>query len=120
MLLSLPIVYQSFANQPHPFYYIGHIFALATNYSNLMYQCFTNHYQSDPVPIHHYQSSVGNFLPVGSQCFTNHQFTNGTIGNDMWVSSASNKAKLFAKNISKNSNLDDLGISFLFFLLELL
>ena len=28
----------------------------------------------------------------------------------MW-SSASNKPKLFAKNVSKNSNLDDLGIS---------
>ena len=22
--------------------------------------------------------SIGNFLPIGSQCFTNHQFTNGT------------------------------------------
>ena len=85
MLLSLPIVYQSFANQPHPFYYIGHIVAVATNYSNLMYQCFTNHYQSDPVlyitslpmitnklPIHYYQSIalvissplVVNVLPI--------------------------------------------------------
>ena len=69
MLLSLPIVYQSFANQPDPFYYIGHIVAAATNYSNLMYHCFTNDYQSDPVlyvtslpmitnkfPIHNYRS----------------------------------------------------------------
>ena len=91
MLLSLLIVYQSFANQPHPFYYIGHIVAVATDYSNLLYQCLTNHYQYDPVfyitslpmitkklAIHYYQSySIGNFFPIGSQCFTNHQFTNG-------------------------------------------
>ena len=64
MLLSLPIVYQPFVNQPHPFYYIA---AAANNYSHLMYQCFTNHCRSDPVlyitslpmitnklPIHHY------------------------------------------------------------------
>ena len=69
MLLSLPVVYQSFANQPHPFYYIDHIAVAATNYSNLLYQCFANHYHSDPVlyitslpmitnklPIYHYQS----------------------------------------------------------------
>ena len=69
MLLSLPIVYQSSANQPHPFYDIDHIVAVATNYSILMYQCFINHDQSDPVlyitslpmitnklPIHPYQS----------------------------------------------------------------
>ena len=49
MLLSLSIVYQSFANQPHPFYYIGDIAVVATNYSNLLYQCFANYYQSDPV-----------------------------------------------------------------------
>ena len=69
ILLSLPIVYQSFANLSHAFYYIGHIVALATNYSNLLFQYFTNHYQSDSVLyiislpmitnkllIHHYQS----------------------------------------------------------------
>ena len=69
MLLSLLIVCQSFANEAYPFYYIGHIAVVATNYSHLLYQCFTNHYQSDPVlyitslpkitnklPIHHYQS----------------------------------------------------------------
>ena len=69
VLLTLPIVYQSFPNQLHPFYYIDHIAAVATNYSNLMCQCFTNHYQSDPVlyitrlsmitnklPTHHYHS----------------------------------------------------------------
>ena len=49
MLLSLSIVYQLFANQPHPFYYNGHIVAVTTNYSNLMYRRFTNHYQFDPV-----------------------------------------------------------------------
>ena len=31
------------------------------------------------------------------------------------LSSASDKAKLFAKNFSKNSNLEDLGISLLVF-----
>ena len=36
------------------------------------------------------------------------------------LSSASDKAKLFAKNFSKNSNLDDLGISLLVSLLELI
>ena len=49
--------------------YMGHIVAVATNNSNLLYHCFANHYQSDPVlyttsspvitnklPIHHYQS----------------------------------------------------------------
>ena len=36
--------------------------------------------------------------------------------NDLWaLSSASDKAKLFAENFSKNSNLDDLGISLPFF-----
>ena len=84
------MVYQSLANQPHPFHYIGHIVAVATNDSNLMYQCFTNHYQSDLVlyitnlsmitnklPIHYITNhNIGNFLPTGSQCFTNHQFTN--------------------------------------------
>ena len=34
--------------------------------------------------------------------------------------SASDKAKLFAENFSKNSNLDDSGIALLIFLLELL
>ena len=34
--------------------------------------------------------------------------------------SAFDKAKLFAKNFSKNSNLDDSGISFLFSLLKLI
>ena len=36
------------------------------------------------------------------------------------LSSASDKAKLFAKNFSKNSNLDDSGISLPVFLLELI
>ena len=40
----LPIICQSVSS----FYYIAHIVAIATNYSNLLYQCFTNHYQSDP------------------------------------------------------------------------
>ena len=91
LLLSLLIVYQSFANQPHLFYYIGNIVAVATNYSNLIHQCFINHYQSDPMfyitslPIIREincqyiitNHSIGNFLPIGSQCFTNYQFTNG-------------------------------------------
>ena len=36
------------------------------------------------------------------------------------LSSTSDKVKLFAKNFSKNSNLDDSGISYLFSLLELI
>ena len=36
------------------------------------------------------------------------------------LSSASDKTKLFAKNFSKNSNLDDSGISFLFSFPELI
>ena len=36
------------------------------------------------------------------------------------LSSASDRAKLFAENFSKNSNLDDSGISLPFFLLELI
>ena len=69
MLLPLPIVYQSFANHLHAFYYIDHIVTVSTNYPNLLHQSFTNHYQSNPVyytssipmitnklEIHHYQS----------------------------------------------------------------
>ena len=42
--------YQSFANQPYSFHYTANIAAIiATNYSNLLNQCFTNHNQSDPV-----------------------------------------------------------------------
>ena len=44
----LPIICQSASS----FYYIGHIVAIATNYSNLLYQCFTNRYQSDPSALH--------------------------------------------------------------------
>ena len=72
------------------FLLIGHIVAVATNYliycsnalpiiTNLI-QCFTYLvYQWLPI---NYQYSIishntGNFLPIGSQCFTNHQFTNG-------------------------------------------
>ena len=40
----LPIICQSASS----FCYIAHIVAIATNYSNLLYQYFTNHYQSDP------------------------------------------------------------------------
>ena len=71
------------------FYYIAHIVAITTNY-NLLFQCFTSHCQSHSVlyisglsmitsnlPIHHYHS-IGNFLPIGSQYFTYHQFPNGT------------------------------------------
>ena len=36
------------------------------------------------------------------------------------LSSESEKAKLFAENFSKNSNLDDLGIFYLFSRLELI
>ena len=36
------------------------------------------------------------------------------------LSSTSSKVKLFAKNISKNSNFDDLGISLPVLLLELI
>ena len=84
------IICQLFTNQLHPFYYISHIVAIEINYSNLLYQSFINHYQSELVlyitslpmitnklPIHYYQSSIGNFLPIDSQCFANYQFTNG-------------------------------------------
>ena len=40
----LPIICQSVSY----FYNIVHIVAIATNYCNLLYQRFTNHYQSDP------------------------------------------------------------------------
>ena len=36
------------------------------------------------------------------------------------LSSASHKAELFGENVSKNSNLDDSGISYLFTFLELI
>ena len=49
MLLSLPMVYQLFANQPHPFCYIDRTVAVVINCSNFLYRCFTNHYQSDQV-----------------------------------------------------------------------
>ena len=55
MLLPLPIVYQSFANHPHAFYYIDHIVTVAINYPNLLHQSLTNHYQSNPV---HYITSI--------------------------------------------------------------
>ena len=61
MLLSLSKVYQSFANQPHPFYYIGHIVVVATN---LMYQCFTKHYESDPVLYIASLPMITNKLPI--------------------------------------------------------
>ena len=47
MLLSLPMVDQSFANQPRPFCYIDRTVAVVINCSNFLYRCFTNHYQSD-------------------------------------------------------------------------
>ena len=62
MLLSLLIVYQSIANQPHPFYCISHIVAVATNYSNLMYQSDPVLYKTslpmitNKLSINHYQS----------------------------------------------------------------
>ena len=59
----LPIICQSASS----FYYIAHIVAITTYYSNLLYQRSTNHYQSDPklyitslpmitnnLPIYHY------------------------------------------------------------------
>ena len=64
MLLSLPNVYQSFANQVHSFYCISHIVAIVTNYSNLLYQCFSNHYQSDPVLYIISLPMITNKLPI--------------------------------------------------------
>ena len=46
MLLLLPIVYQSFANK---LIFFAHIVAIVTNSYDLLYQWFTNHYQSDPM-----------------------------------------------------------------------
>ena len=68
---------------------------LLYRYYNLLYQCFINHYQSVPVfyitilpmitnklPSYTITNhSVGNFLPIGSQCFTNHKFTPMVLGN---------------------------------------
>ena len=61
----LPNICQSTSS----FYSIAHVVAITTNYYNLLYQSFTNHYQSDSVLyisslamitnnllIHHYQS----------------------------------------------------------------
>ena len=82
MLLLLPIVHQSLP--------VSLIFLLQWSYCccrkqwlpiNCQYS-ITNH-------------SIGNFLPIGSQCFTNHQFTSSIgkftnscqwipIGNDIW------------------------------------
>ena len=82
MLLFLPIVHQSLP--------VSLIFLLQWSYCccrkqwlpiNCQYS-ITNH-------------SIGNFLPIGSQCFTNHQFTSSIgkftnscqwipIGNDIW------------------------------------
>ena len=82
MLLLLPIVHQSLP--------MSLIFLLQLPYCccrkqwlpiNCQYS-ITNH-------------SIGNFLPIGSQCFTNHQFTSSIgkftnscqwvpIGNDIW------------------------------------
>ena len=83
MLLLLPIVHQSLP--------VSLIFLLQWSYCccrkqwlpiNCQYS-ITNH-------------SIGNFLPIGSQCFTNHQFTSSIgkftntcqwipIGNDIWA-----------------------------------
>ena len=82
MLLLLPIVHQSLP--------VSLIFLLQWSYCccrkqwlpiNCQYS-ITNH-------------SIGNFLPIGSQCFTNHQFTSSIgkftnscqwipFGNDIW------------------------------------
>ena len=82
MLLLLPIFHQSLP--------VSLIFLLQWSYCccrkqwlpiNCQYS-ITNH-------------SIGNFLPIGSQCFTNHQFTSSIgkftnscqwipIGNDIW------------------------------------
>ena len=48
MLLSLPIICQQRIIL-FIILVIGHIVAVATIYSNLLYQCFTKHYQSDSV-----------------------------------------------------------------------
>ena len=62
------------------FYYIAHIVAIATNYSNLLYehlpmitnlsQCFAQPvYQWLPITCQYIKNhSIGNFLPIGSQC----------------------------------------------------
>ena len=103
----LPIICQSALS----FYYIPDIVAIATNYSNLLYHCFANHYQSDQVlyisslpmiinnsPIHHYQSLVissplvANVLPIINLAMALGNLpisTNGLplvpIGNDTWA-----------------------------------
>ena len=69
MLSLLPSIYQWFASQPHPFYYIAYIVAIVTNYSNLTYQCFTNHYQFNPlslpvIALLIFSSLTANVLPV--------------------------------------------------------
>ena len=89
VLLTLPFVYESIANQPHPFYCIGHFVAVATtlicctnvvpNITNLI-QCFTwPVYWWLPTNGQYIITShnIGNFLHIGNKCFVNQQFTKG-------------------------------------------
>ena len=93
MILSLPIVYQSIADLPLSFLlhcpyccYSGIIIII---YCTCNYQCFTSHYQSAPqcFSLHNqftndYQETANIYIitnpnhSIGSQTFTNHQFTN--------------------------------------------
>ena len=51
------------------FYYIDHIVSIATNYSNLLYQCFTNYYQSDSVLYITSLPIITNKLPIHYQSY---------------------------------------------------
>ena len=82
MLLLLPIVHQSLP--------VSLIFLLQWSYCCCRKQWLPINCQYSII-----NHSIGNFLPIGSQCFTNHQFTSSIgkftnscqwipIGNDVW------------------------------------
>ena len=56
------------------------------------------------------------FYRIANSVFNKGKYAISPLFNSLWVlSSASDKAKLFAENFFKNSNLDDSGISLPFF-----
>ena len=64
LYIIIAICLQIICQSALSFYYIAHIVAKATNYSNLLYQCFTSHYQSDPVLYITSLPMITNNLPI--------------------------------------------------------